>query len=261
MTPQELQEKVDSFNYWYHRIKLSDEVTTPGWAPIQMEAYRVPLDLTGKRVLDVGAWDGFWTFEALKRGASEVVAIDDFSDDLSSDKSRKATAWEQFDLCRDILGYVDQCRRQECSIYEIMPETFGMFDVVFFFGTLYHCRYPLMAMDRLANVCTDMMLIESAVCDHLSVYQSRKHTDTNGLSDTYAKDHVVMEFYPGAQYAGVGTNWWAPTIQCIVAMMLASGFKAAHGWELTPSPTTIGMCRGFARGLKEIPTDDHDSFS
>jgi tRNA (mo5U34)-methyltransferase len=41
-----------------------------------MDAYQVLPDLTGKRVLDVGAWDGFWTFECLKRGAREVVAID-----------------------------------------------------------------------------------------------------------------------------------------------------------------------------------------
>ena len=52
-----LTEQVKSFPYWYHRIELPGGVVTPGWAPLSKEAYRIPPDLTGKRVLDVGAWD------------------------------------------------------------------------------------------------------------------------------------------------------------------------------------------------------------
>jgi tRNA (mo5U34)-methyltransferase len=33
-------------------------------------------DLTGKTVLDVGAWDGFFTFELERRGA-KVTAVDE----------------------------------------------------------------------------------------------------------------------------------------------------------------------------------------
>jgi len=57
-----LQEQVSSFPYWYHRIQLPYGITTPGWAPLDAKAYGIPIDLTGKRVLDVGAWDGYWTF-------------------------------------------------------------------------------------------------------------------------------------------------------------------------------------------------------
>ncbi len=55
-------------------------------------------------MLDVGAWDGYWTFEALKRGASQVVAIDDFSDYLGSLEQRDRPGWQTFDLCRDAPG-------------------------------------------------------------------------------------------------------------------------------------------------------------
>ena len=34
--------------------------------------YGIPEDLTGKRVLDVGAWDGYWSFEALRRGNNQT---------------------------------------------------------------------------------------------------------------------------------------------------------------------------------------------
>ncbi len=130
MPASELQAKVDAFDFWYHRIELPDGIVTPGWAPISADMYDIPDNLTGKRVLDVGAWDGYWTFEALKRGAAEVVAIDDFSDHLGLNVTR--TAWDTFDLCRDAIGYSEAvCKRQEITVYDITPEEFGIFDVVF----------------------------------------------------------------------------------------------------------------------------------
>jgi tRNA (mo5U34)-methyltransferase len=68
----ELRKRVASYEFWYHRIELPGGVITPGWAPIDPSKYGVPADLHNKRVLDVGAWDGYWTFEALKRGARQV---------------------------------------------------------------------------------------------------------------------------------------------------------------------------------------------
>jgi len=35
------------------------------------------VDFRGKSVLDVGAWDGYWSFYAEKRGAERVLATDD----------------------------------------------------------------------------------------------------------------------------------------------------------------------------------------
>ncbi len=89
---QAILDRVAAFPYWYHRIELPQGVVTPGWAPRVPEAYAIPDDLSGKRVLDIGAWDGYWSFEALRRGAREVVAVDDFSDFLGAleDTDRRA---------------------------------------------------------------------------------------------------------------------------------------------------------------------------
>lgn len=73
---EDLLMKVQGIPYWYHKIELPYGIVTPGWAPIDSSAYRIPADLTGKYILDIGAWDGYWTFEALKRGAAKVVSID-----------------------------------------------------------------------------------------------------------------------------------------------------------------------------------------
>jgi tRNA (mo5U34)-methyltransferase len=243
----DLQSRVDAMPYWYHKIELLGDIVTPGWAPIKASSYRIPDDLTGKRVMDVGAWDGYWTFEALRRGASQVVAVDDFSDYLGTLETSDRRAWETFDLCREALGYSEEvCQRHEVTVYDIDESQFGRFDVVFFFGTLYHLRYPLLALDRLSAVCDGEIYVESAVLDHYSPYRG-------GLGQGYANKDMVMEFYSGSQYGSNATNWWVPSVHCLAEMLLAAGFGQVTGWRLTDKPTHLAHCRGFARGQKVAP--------
>lgn len=239
--------KISSFPYWYHRIELPNGVVTPGWAPLNKESYGIPADLTGKRVLDVGSWDGFWTFEALKRGAREVVAIDDFSDFLGHLENSERKAWETFDLCKEALGYSDEvCRRIDMSVYDVSEELLGRFDVVFFFGTLYHLRHPLLALDRLSAVCDDEIYVETAILDDYSPYRG-------GLGHGYDGGQMVAEFYPDDQYSKNQTNWWVPTLHCLSHMVRSAGFARVDAWKLTKTtPANLSHCRGFAKGVKKL---------
>lgn len=243
----DLQSKINAVPFWYHRIALPGGIVTPGYAPLSAESYRIPERLDGLRVLDVGAWDGFWTFEALKRGAREVVAIDDFSDSLDVNTNASRTQkWHTFDLCKDALGYTDaQCSRQELSVYDVSPEKLGTFDVVFFFGALYHLRHPLLALDKLSAVCAQWIFIETAILNDFSPYRGGLH---QGYPDN---NQVVMEFYPGTEYGNNPTNWWTPTLACLIRMVLAAGFdRDLKGWKLTDKPTRVAACRGFAAARK-----------
>jgi tRNA (mo5U34)-methyltransferase len=240
----DLLRRVEAIPYWYHRIELRDGVTTPGWAPLNPSAYQVPQDLEGQRVLDVGAWDGYWTFEALRRGAKEVVAIDDFSDFLGSLDSGQRHGWDSFDLCAAALGHDSKrCKRFEMSVYDVRPKSLGQFDTVFFFGTLYHLRHPLLALDRLSVVCQGDIYVESAVSDDYSPYRG-------GLNSGYPGSQMVMEFYPGKQYGSNETNWWCPTVTCMMGMVQAAGWSDVRGWKLAGKPTGLPQCRGFVKGSK-----------
>ncbi|MEK9899482.1 MAG: DUF1698 domain-containing protein [Rhodospirillaceae bacterium] len=242
MTKDELEARIAAFPYWYHRIELPDGVVTPGWAPIDAGAYRVPEDLTGKRVLDIGAWDGFWTFEALKRGASQAIAIDDFSDFVGHLETEDRKAWETFDLCREALGYdEEQCQRHELTIFDLTPDNFGTFDYVFCFGVLYHLRWPMYAIDKLAAVCTGDLFIESAIADDFCAYR--------GAGKGFGTE-MVMEFYPNDEYGENETNWWAPTLKCMGSMVKAAGFDTVRGWKFADPPTRLPECRGFVWGSK-----------
>ena len=243
-TPEQLQQRIDSFPYWYHRIELPGGIVTPGWAPLSPSIYLVPERLDGLRVLDVGAWDGYWTFEALKRGAREVVAMDDFSDFLGRLENRERRAWETFDLCKEVLGFSDEvCKRIGMSVYDATEEKLGKFDIVFFFGTLYHLRHPLLALDRLAAICKREIYVESAISDDYSPYHG-------GLGHGHGADRVVMEFYPSKEYSNNASNWWAPTLLCMSQMVAAAGFHEVQRWKLTETPTLLSQCRGFVKGIK-----------
>ena len=60
--------------YWFHSIDLGDRVT-PGQKPAELLAQewdqmRLP-PLAGKSVLDIGVWDGYFSFRAEDAGAAQ----------------------------------------------------------------------------------------------------------------------------------------------------------------------------------------------
>src|SRR5215216_4170391 len=80
MTKTELQLRVDALR-WYHTIDLGQGVITPGLdnTPERLARVQLPRSLAGRSVLDIGAWDGFFSFEAERRNAARVVASDYYS--------------------------------------------------------------------------------------------------------------------------------------------------------------------------------------
>lgn len=241
----ELSTRIAAIPFWYHKIRLPGGVETPGWAPIDPAKYGIPKTMPGQRVLDVGAWDGYWSFEALRRGAFEVVAIDDFSDTLGELKVTRPK-WETFDLCAAALGHgPDSLTRREMSVYDVSPEILGTFDTVFFFGTLYHLRHPLLALDRLATVCTGDLYVESTILDDNSPYRG-------GVGRGYGGGQMLMEFYPNAELGGNPTTWWSPTLACLGRMVQSAGFRDVSVWKLADAPPSAPFCRGFAKGTRAL---------
>src|SRR5487761_1589895 len=63
---------------WFHTIDLGDGIVTPGEkdTPAELVHMHLPTDLSGRSVLHIGAYDGFYSFEAERRSAKRVVATD-----------------------------------------------------------------------------------------------------------------------------------------------------------------------------------------
>src|ERR1700734_2144728 len=82
---------------WYHSIELAPGVVTPGRAPLStwektVHDLHLP-DLRGKSVLDIGAYDGFFSFAAERLGASRVVALDHYV--WSTDMAEYLKDWRE----------------------------------------------------------------------------------------------------------------------------------------------------------------------
>lgn len=141
-------------------MELAPGVVTPGWFDLRDDVhhYGLPDDLTGKRVLDVGTWDGFWAFELERRGA-EVVALDLDDEERLDWPPRRRPAPEDmnreprgagFALAKDVLG--SKVERVVRSIYDATPEELGRFDLVFCGSVLVHLRDQLLALERIHDL-------------------------------------------------------------------------------------------------------------
>jgi tRNA (mo5U34)-methyltransferase len=209
--PGRLAERVAAIR-WYHTIDLGQGVVTPGVdnTPERLVRLALPDSFAGRTVLDIGAWDGFFSFEAERRGAARVVASDSYS--------WKGGGWGTkagFLLAREALG--SKVEDVEIDVMELSPERVGTFDVVFFLGVLYHLRHPLLALERVASVTRELLVVETVV-------------DLVGLG------RPAAAFYPGTELNADPTNWWAPNIEGGEAMLRAVGFSSVR--TVTPVPST-----------------------
>ena len=89
----QLQAEVDSFA-WYHSIDLGNGVITKGQSVMAEMVTEAQLpDFRGRSVLDIGAWDGYYSFLAEQRGASRVVALDHYA--WGVDFSARTEYWNE----------------------------------------------------------------------------------------------------------------------------------------------------------------------
>ena len=173
---------------WYHTLELNG-FTTSGTFDLRpyIDKYGIPADLTGKRVLEVGTWDGFWAFELERRGA-EVVALDlDDERELDWPPRRRPTTFPEhdrgrgFSIAKEILG--SKAERVVRSIYHATPEELGQFDLVFCGSVLIHLRDQLLAYERMAGLTKPGGMLISAeepaggLMNLLPFAASRYHAD------------------------------------------------------------------------------------
>jgi tRNA (mo5U34)-methyltransferase len=193
---------------WFHRMDLGSGVQTQGiYDPTRtLPRLRLPERLDGKRVLDVGAWDGFYSFEMERRGA-DVLATDSFS--------WSGEGWgtkEGFLLARDALG--SKVRDLDIDPTELTVESVGgPYDIVLFLGVLYHLPDPMQVLERLRGVTRGVLVLETEV----GMLLTRR---------------AAVEFYPKTELNKDPTNWWAPNVAAMTGMLRAAGFSdIAVAWK------------------------------
>jgi tRNA (mo5U34)-methyltransferase len=209
---------------WFHTIDLGDGLVTDGYDQTidKTPHMHLPADLTGKTVLDIGAYEGAFSFEAKRRGAERVLATDSFVWEWPDDPSR-----QNFETARRILGL--EVEDQLIRVEDLAPETVGTFDVVLFLGVLYHAPDPLGYLERVRSVTGGVAIIETVV-DMLHV------------------DVPASAYYAADSLNGDSSNFFGPNAEAMKGMLLDVGFTRVEAFD----PWTTN--RWYSANLVAPPT-------
>ena len=144
---------LESVPFWFHTFALNQGLGlyTPGAA--RDHGYRlasIPDSFAGLRVLDVGAFDGFYSFLAEARGATRVLAIDNeqYVHWVRDRWEVKLEGGEGFNAIHGLLGSEIEYRRTDAYALDGIGEHF---DFIFCFGILHRVEDPVGLLRVLAS--------------------------------------------------------------------------------------------------------------
>lgn len=235
---------------WFHNLHLSDGTETAPDHPLgdfpaakwrEIEA-RLPFSLARKRVLDVGCNAGYHAFRMSELGA-RVVAME--LDEHYLRQARWAT--------EHVSGGAE-VELRHASVYDLWDGG-TQFDVINFMGVFYHLRYPLLALDILAAVCTRWMIFQS-----LSLTQGAggsppphgkpENLDISDMTALAEPDWPRLAFVEN-RLAGDPSNWWVPNEPAVFALLRSAGFEVrcqlgAETWLAERVAEATGPRLGFS---------------
>lgn len=203
---------------WFHNLHLPDGTETAPdhflgdfpnfkWREI---ASHIPEDLTGWSALDIGCNAGFYSFELARRGA-RVLGID--CDLHYLEQARWAAG--QF-------GLEERVDFRQMQVYDLARIT-GKFDLVLFMGVFYHLRYPLLALDIVAQKTGALMLFQTLTMPGREV-AGQPDFLLNERDALLAAGWPKMAFIED-RFAGDPTNWWIPNHAGIEALLRSAGLR------------------------------------
>jgi len=198
-TREQIEEMVNRVPLWWHTITLPHGIKTPGQVPEaghERIAKAIPTYLKGKNVLDIGTWDGYYSFLCEARGASRVLAIDNLQ--YKHRPEFKGSYRSGFETAKQILDSKVDYRMLDVDDLDSIRETF---DLVLFLGVYYHVRHPFLSLEKVAAKTKKLLILEGTVYPH---------------------DEPVMKFRGGK--GDDPTCWWDASENCLIAMLKSLSF-------------------------------------
>jgi tRNA (mo5U34)-methyltransferase len=216
---------------WFHNLHLPDGRQTAPDHPLgdfpafkwRQIAGSLPDDMDGMRALDIGCNAGFYSIELARRGA-RVLGID-----VDEHYLRQARwACEQFGLQPGAVAL------RHMQVYEL-ARTYETYDVVLFLGVLYHLRYPLLALDVVAQKVapSGLVVLQTLTMPGEEVIAPPANLRLGQRGAMLEPGWPKMAFIE-RRLEDDPTNWWAPNRACVEAMLRATGLEpvASPGHEV-----------------------------
>jgi tRNA (mo5U34)-methyltransferase len=185
---------------WWHSFELPDGSRIDGVCTLEglrhrLAQFPIPDDLSGMRALDIGCWDGWFSFELERRGA-QVVAVD---------------CWDNPRFREMHAVYGSKVDYRLLDMYDLTPERIGRFDIVLFMGVLYHLKHPLLALERVCRLATNLAAVDSFILRE----DQRPREDLR---------RPILEFYETDEMGGQTDNWFGPSLPALLGMCRVAGF-------------------------------------
>ncbi len=164
-----------------------------------MLALGLPQNLHGIEVLDVGAYEGYYSVQLAQRGAV-VTANDHFIWNLPNDNSRT-----NFELVREITG-------QRINVLESPIENIPKkkSEITLFLGVLYHVEDQIETLRRIRESAKSLVILETLV-------------------DVLDNPSPNLRYYPGTSLNQDITNQFGPNLDALIGMIRHSGYRE---WEI-----------------------------
>jgi len=190
---------------WHHKFEVVPGVITPGtyrpdglWSRINMTS-----QLKDKRVLDIGARDGFFSFKCEENGA-DVVAVDYVQ--------KEGTGFSLAAELRDSkVKFINQ------NLYTLNSHSLGKFDVVLFLGVIYHVPDPYLALEIVRSLTKvgGLIYVESTCIDNEMVSKNGDIISTTELSE------LPIMIFAGRNM----TSFWDFNSECLRLLLQHTGFR------------------------------------
>jgi tRNA (mo5U34)-methyltransferase len=193
---------------WHQGFELAPGVLAPGRNPVDVLLSKISLPPLGSlAVLDIGTFNGGLAFTLERLGAGHVVALDIYPEHTLG-----------FSQIKEFLG--SGVEYVQGSVYDLRSALGDVqFDLVFYWGVIYHLRNPLLSLDGVRSMLKEggRAYIESAISD----------AELGNLAAL-----PIARFYRGDELGGDGTNWFAPSAACLEAWCASSGLRplATTAW-------------------------------
>lgn len=216
MNAEQIRERVVELGPWFHDLELRGVRTAPDhplgnflrdlWSQVEGA---FPAEMTGKTVLDIGCNGGFYSQQLHARGA-RVTAVDHDPDYLAQARFAAEVVGADIEFHQMDVYEVDRLGRQ--------------FDYVLFMGVLYHLRYPLLALDKVAKLPRERLVFQSMLRGSQEVVETEPDYPISERA-IFADPGFPAMYFLENRYASDPTNWWVANRAGMEAMLRSAGLR------------------------------------
>lgn len=228
MDINEKKNLVNSYDKWWHSIDFGDGVISNGLKNLktinyELKEWNFPSNyFKNKDVLDIGAWDGVYSFYAEENGAKSVTALDGFIWANKSWGSKKG-----FDIAKKIKKSNVKELIIDIETSEFNESNIGHFDCIIFAGVLYHLINPLGIIEKLSKIIKPggSLFIETTYFPNLEKINK-----------------PILEFHPKKSLNNDSSNYFTTNSLCLKKMLEEFNFNVIKMYPTSNNKRLVVYC-------------------